>query len=101
MSNKTIKEEAKEYTPMSKTKNVSELPSISVDLLMEDESFKDSEDKDVNIKVVTVDDEKYRIPVSVVRDLKVILEDNPDLKNFKVKKTGTGMETRYTVIPLV
>jgi len=29
------------------------------------------------------------------------MEDNPSLENFKVKKTGEGMDTRYTVIPLV
>ena len=32
--------------------------------------------------------------------LEKFLEDNPNLKTFKVKKSGEGMETRYTVIPL-
>jgi len=46
-----------------------------------------------------VDDEEYRVPTSVLKSLKVILEDKPDLKFFKVKKTGEGLKTEYTVIP--
>jgi hypothetical protein len=49
-----------------------------------------------------VDDEKYRVPISVIQQLQVMIEDNPNLKKFKVKKTGEGKDnTRYTVIPLV
>jgi len=35
-----------------------------------------------------------------LKSLKAILEENPNLKDFKVKKSGTGMSTEYTVIPL-
>ena len=96
---KTIKDEAKAYEPSTATKNISELQSVSTDLLLEDDSF-EYEGKEIKQKVVTVAGERYRVPISVIRDLKVILEDNPNLKQFKVKKTGQQMETRYTVIPL-
>ncbi len=96
---KTIKEEAKAYEPKQTTKNISELQSVSTDIVLEDDSF-EFEGKEVKQKVMVVNGERYRMPVSVLRDLKVILEDNPNLKSFKVKKTGQQMETRYTVIPL-
>jgi len=99
MQQKTIRDEAKAYEPKQTTKNISELNSVSTDLVLEDDSF-EFEGKEIKQKVIVVNGERYRMPVSVIRDLKVILEDNPNLKNFKVKKTGQQMETRYTVIPL-
>jgi hypothetical protein len=101
---KTLKQEAEGYVPTAKTKNISDLQKVSTDLLLEDDSFefeKDGKSKKVNQKVITVDGEKYRVPVSVIASLQAILEDNPELKFFKVKKTGEGKDgTRYTVIPL-
>ncbi len=107
MDQKTLKQEAEEYEPAAKTKNISELETVSTDLKLEDDSFtftdkESGQGKTVNQKVVVIDGEKYRVPLSVIGSLKVILEDNPDLKNFKVKKTGEGKDgTKYTVIPLV
>jgi hypothetical protein len=99
MAQKTLKDEAKDYKPSKITKNISELQSISTDLVIEDDSF-EFDGKEIKQKIVEVAGETYRVPVSVIRDLKVILDDNPNLKTFKVKKTGQGMETRYTLIPL-
>ena len=31
---------------------------------------------------------------------KAIREEKPDLKTFKVKKTGEGLKTEYTIIPI-
>jgi len=97
---RTLKEEAQATQPPQKTKNITELSQVSTELLLKDESFKNNDDEQVNIKVVEVNGERYRVPQSVINSLKVILEDNPNLKTFKVKKTGEGMDTRYTVIPL-
>jgi len=52
-------------------------------------------------KFIEVDGKQYRVPASVLINLKAILEDNPDMKKFRVKKTGEGMNTSYTVIPLI
>jgi len=58
--------------------------------------------KTVAQKVVNINGENYRVPMSVVQQLKVILEDNPNLKKFKVKRSGsTKDDTRYQVIPLM
>lgn len=96
----TIKEEAQASEPQAKTKNITELPQVSTDLLLGEESFKNKEGEEVTIRIIELNGEKYRVPQSVLNSLNVILEDNPDLKTFKVKKTGEGMDTRYTVIPL-
>jgi len=97
---KSIKDEAMEAEPTPKTKNIADLSQVSTDLVVMTESFKNKEGEDVTIKCVGIGGEKYRVPQSVLNSLKVILEDNPNLKTFKVRKTGEGMDTRYTVIPL-
>jgi hypothetical protein len=90
----------------STTKNIVDLAEVSTDLELEDDSF-ETIDKKTNLpktvkqKVVTLNNVKYRVPVSVFEQLKIILEDNPGLKKFKVKKSGAGMETKYQVIPLM
>jgi len=102
----TIGDQARAYEPPVKTKNIADLDRVSTALKLEDDSFtftdkKDGTEKTVNQKVIVVGDLKYRVPLSVLGDLKVILSDNPELQFFKVKKTGEGKEdTRYTVIPL-
>ena len=97
-------EYAKEHVSAIATKNITDLPSVSVDIELEDDSFefeKDGETKVVNQKVIIINDEKFRVPTSVINQLKVHLEDNPNMKNFKVRASGSGMDTRYTVIPLM
>jgi len=71
-----------------------------VDVVVVEDNFVNKEGEEVKQKVIVVEGEKYRVPVSVLNNLKVLLEDNKDLKFFKVKKTGEGMDTRYIAIPL-
>ena len=98
---RTLKQEAEEYEVPTKTRNIVELNKVSVDVVIEDDNFTNKDGEEVKQKVIIVGDEKYRVPVSVLNNLKVILQDNPNLKEFRVRKTGEGMDTRYTVIPLV
>ena len=91
----TIKDEAKGYKPTAKLKNISELPSVEIDMVIMQEK-----DAEFPYKYIEINNEKYRVPESVLGSLKAILEENQNIKKFKVKKTGEGMETRYTVIPL-
>ena len=101
----TIADSARGYESKA-TKNISELDSVSVELnLVEDEfTFTDNktgDEKTVKQSIIVVKDEKYRVPVSVIQQLQVIIEDRPQLKTFKVKKSGEGKDnTRYTVIGL-
>ena len=100
-----LNEFAQSYEPLTTTKNIADLPEVSVDMDLEDDSFKFTDkitgkEKTVTQKVITVKDEKYRVPNSVLKQLKVLLEDNSDIKAVKVKKTGEGLKTTYTVIPV-
>lgn len=91
----TIKDKAKAYRSNAKVKNISELSSIDTGLVV----FEDAE-AEFPYSYIELNDERYKIPTSVLVSLKAILEENPNLKKFKVKKQGEGMDTRYTVIPL-
>ncbi len=97
-----LKDEAKEYSPGLPT--VAQLDSISVDVNLKDHkrTFTDDEgnEKTRKEKVVVRDGEKYRVPKSVLKQLKEHLKQNPELANFKVTKSGQGLNTDYTVIPL-
>jgi hypothetical protein len=103
----TINQFAKDYEPAAKTKNIADLPECSTDLEILDDEFEftdktTKQTKTVAQKVINLNGENYRVPMSVIQQLKVILEDNPQLKKFKVKRSGsTKDDTRYQVIPLM
>ena len=102
-----LNEFAKGFEPTSKTKNIADLKEVSTDIELIDDEFEITDKitkqvKTVKQKVIVVEGEQYRVPSSVIGQLKVVLEDNPNCKKFKVKKTGTTMDdTRYQVIPLL
>jgi len=91
----TIKDEAMAYEPKATIKNISELPSVETSVVV----FEDTE-AEYPYTYIEIGNERYKVPKSVYASLKAILEENPNLKKFKVKKSGEGMDTRYTVIPL-
>ena len=97
-----ISEYVKDYEPTTKTKNIAELDKVSTDLELQDDDYeftKDGETKTVKQKVIVVDGENYRVPVTVLQQLKILIEDDPDLKSLKVKRSGsTKDDTRYQVI---
>lgn len=96
----TISETAKSYEAPS-TKNIADLDEVTTDLDVKDDVWHDDEKNlDVPYKFIELNNDRYRVPVSVLKSLKAILAENPDLKKFKVKKTGEGLKTSYTVIPL-
>jgi len=95
----SIAEEAKEYEPAT-TANIADLEKVSTASQIETKVFKEGTDDEFKIKVISIDGKDYRVPFVVLSNLKAILEEKKDLKFFKVKKDGTGMNTRYTVIPL-
>lgn len=90
---------AKTYEP-PKTKNIADLKEVDVSLQLADRIGKDDSGEEFKYKVVIVNGEEYRVPSSVISALKSVLEKKPDLKKFSVSKSGTGMNSRYTVIPL-
>jgi len=95
----SLKSEAQEYEPTT-IRNISELNKVSIDNAVITEEREDKSGKSYTVRYITIDNEEYRVPISVISALKEILEEKKDLKFFKVKKKGVGMDTKYTVIPL-
>ena len=90
----TLRETAENFVP-KQIKNVADLPSINIDaeILFASEA-------EFPYHYIEINGEEYKVPDSVIRDLKNILAESPLLKTFKVKKSGEGLKTRYTVIPI-
>jgi len=100
-----IKEFAKAYEPQ-KMKLISDLDSVDASIEFQTE-VREANEKDeqgnkkkYTVNFLVINEEEYRVPISVIEQLKGIIEAKPDLKTFKVVKTGTGMNTKYQVIPL-
>ena len=94
-----IKEFATTYEPQ-KMKLISDLESVNSSIEFTTETRKDRDDKDYIVNFIVVEGIEYRVPISVIEQLKGIIEAKPELETFKVSKTGTGMGTKYQVIPL-
>jgi len=97
----SLKEAAESYVDTAKTKNIADLSKVSVTLNIESKTLKDKNGEEFTLDYVTIDGEQYRVPRTVLKSLKIMLEDNPSLSFFRVKKTGAGLDTEYTVIPLL
>ena len=96
---KSLKQEAEEYVPPT-TKNITELEKVSVDTDVVEKEYSKDDGSTFTVKVITVDGEDYRVPITVIKSLKVILKEKPGLKYFKVARSGEGFKTVYTVITL-
>ena len=94
----TLKDHAQAYEP-KQLKNITELEVVRCDLETKEETFGEGAEA-FKALIAVVDGEKYRVPVSVLKSLKAILKVKPELTTFQVSKTGQGMNTEYTVIPL-
>ena len=90
----TLKEEAQGYEP-KRTLNIADLDKVSVEVTIYDEK-----DVEFPYKFIELNDQRYRVPITVIKSLNAIMKFNEKLKYFKVNKSGDGMNTSYTVIPL-
>ena len=90
-----LKDTAQAYEA-PRVKNVADLPYISIDMEIHEES-----EVEYPYKYVQVDGERYKINNSVIADVKEILAQSPQIAKFKVLKKGEGMKTKYTVLPLM
>lgn len=95
----TLRESAKAFKPKT-TKSITELKSVNTEFDIETKMFIDKDGKEFSIQVIEVDGEEYRVPVSVIKQLKEQLAENSGMTKFKVRKSGEGMNTSYTVVPL-
>lgn len=93
-----LKELAEKYEAPS-TKCITELEFVPIDIKVQEvERGKGSEA--FKMLITEIDGEEYKIPKSVIATLKELLKSKPDLKAIKVTKSGKGMSTKYTTIPL-
>lgn len=100
MDEKTTIKTASEGYEAKVTDVISVLDKVSVNLLIREETFTDNEGKEFTVNLVNIDEKDFRVPNTVLKQLKLQLEENPKLSFFKVKKEGEGLNTSYTVIPL-
>ena len=94
----TIRQAAETYKPVE-TKNISDLNKVSIDLDLTEKTFNQGQADEFSIKVATIEGEDYRVPNSVIKQLNILLDDTPKMTHFKVKKSGTGLNTTYQVLP--
>lgn len=95
----SIAETAQNYVP-AQTRNIAELNKISTASDITEKVYKEGTDEEFKLNVINVDGEDYRVPATVLATLKDILAVKPNLKFFKVTKSGSGLQTKYSVIPL-
>lgn len=94
-----LRQEAEQYEPPT-TKNIADLEEVPVDLDISEKTATNDKEEQFKYKFFEIEGEEYRVPATVLKQLKEILAEKPDLEKFKVKKTGQGLNTSYTVIPL-
>lgn len=97
----TIQEQAVNYAKRE-TLTIDQLPKISVKLVLKEKIVHGGTPKEFRYKYVEENGQEYRVPISVISQLKQQLDANPNIQFFKVSKHGEGKTgTTYTVIPLL
>jgi hypothetical protein len=94
---KTLREEALAYEP-PQTLNIADLTEVSLDeIKISEKEGKNADGEVFTYKYFVLDGKEYRVPNSVFEEIKKILKLKSDVKKVKVKKTGSGLATRYEV----
>jgi len=93
-----INELAKEYVS-PETHNIAELEKVSVEIDVVEAEYTKSDGEVFTVLETTINEVKYRVPVSVLKGLKTLIEARPNTLFFTVLKSGDGMKTSYSVIP--
>jgi len=94
-----LKETAQAYVPPQQTLNIAELERVSVNVELSEEQHIDKDGNPFKINVFEQDGKKYRVPSSVLKGIKSIIERIPTTTHICVLKSGNGMDTSYQVIP--
>lgn len=95
----SIKQEALNHVS-KETKNITELEQLSVNLETKEEVINEGTSEEWRQMITVIKGEDYRVPITVLKQLKEQLKAKPEMEHFRVTKTGSGMKTVYTVIPL-
>ena len=92
----SLKETAQGYIP-KQTLNIADLDRVDISFPVEDRTGTDSEGKEFSYKVMIANNLEYRIPNTVLEEIKKILELKPEVNFVNVTKAGSGLSTRYSV----
>ena len=96
----TIGDSAKVYEPKS-MRNIADLETVRTDVeFVENEERMSGEGEKYFVNYISIDKIEYRVPNTVLEQLKEILKAKPETKTFKVSKIGVGLNTKYSVFPL-
>lgn len=94
----TLRQESATYES-KETKNISEAGIFSIDLPLEKVTYKEGTEEEFTVNEMQIEGQFFRVPDSVLIQIKALIQDNPELKQVKVLKTGSGMSTKYQVVP--
>lgn len=95
----TIRESAKKFES-KKTKVISDLKEVNTELNLIPKHGVKKDGVEFSYNVIVIDEVEYRVPDSVIEQLKTLIEEKPGMTMFKVKKKGEGLNTEYQVIAL-
>lgn len=95
-----LKQTSQEYIPPQST-NISELEKLPLNCTLEDAEATAKDGKVFKYKYTQIDGVKYRVPGTVIGQIKQILKEYPNINHVTVNKSGTGMDTKYMVIPIM
>ncbi len=98
----SLREASLAYEEKGTTKNISELEMVKLDdCQLEERSFERSDGTPFSVEVISIDGVEYRVPKTVKKGIQACLSVKPDMKKFKVVRSGTTKDdTSYTVVPM-
>jgi len=94
----TLKEEASNYET-KETLNIADLDKFSINIELQDGTGTDKEGNPFSYKYTVIEGKHYRVAGSIIGGVKALLNKMPNLEYVSVIKQGTGMNTKYTVVP--
>jgi hypothetical protein len=92
----TLGEFAKSYEAQ-KIGNVADLERLPLNAPIGEKKGIDKDGQPYSYFIVSVNGLDYRCPSSVIDEIQLLQRLNPNVKNVKVVKTGSGMNTKYKV----
>ncbi len=99
----TLKETAQGYVP-KQTHNIADLESFDISEDVQTRKGTNGDGEKYEYFVLVRDEEEYRIPNTVMNDIKNIIDANAkhdkEVTMFAVEKTGEGIKSRYTIVTL-
>jgi protein-L-isoaspartate O-methyltransferase len=95
----TVRDAAKKYES-PKTLNIADLQKVSTEADIEHKTVNKGTPEEFSYDYIVVSGQEYRVPKTVIKQLKQHLSVKPSAVAFKVLKDGTGMNTEYTVVLL-